>query len=250
LELLNKTILITGASSGIGKACAQKAAEKGASVVLLARDFNRLEETRYELVNPEKHVSIATDLFNEGFELALEQKLTQLERTFHGFVHAAGISPTSPAKLIKHQQIQDCFQLNVFSSLVLTQMLLKPKFKNGNSFSAVYISSVVSEVGEKGKTLYAMSKSAIVGMCKSLAIEYAAKGARFNCVSPAVVETRLSQKSLYRENENAMREVLEKHPLGLGEPEDIAYAVVYLLSDFSKWVTGTNMIVDGGYLAK
>jgi len=127
---------------------------------------------------------------------------------------------------------------------------MKPSIRNTNSFSGVYISSVVSEVGEKGKTLYSMSKSALVGMAKSLALEYANKGARFNCISPAVVETPLSQKSYYRQDENAMKEILNEHPLGLGAPEDVAYAAVFLLSEQSKWITGINMPVDGGYLAK
>jgi NAD(P)-dependent dehydrogenase (short-subunit alcohol dehydrogenase family) len=249
LNLLNKRILITGASSGIGKAIAIEASKNGAMVVLLARDVEKLNATQQELNHPENHHIISCDLTEEGFEKQLELQLMDLG-TFDGFVHAAGVSPTVPLKLIKNQEVKKCFQLNVYAALWITQILMKPKLRNSEGFSAVYISSVVSEVGEKGKTLYSMSKSALIGMSKSLALEYASKGVRFNCISPAVVETPLSQKSYFRQDPEAMKEILKKHPLGLGTPEDIGHAAVYLLSKFSKWVTGTNMRVDGGFLAK
>lgn len=247
--LHQKNILITGASSGIGRAIAFEAAKQGARIILLARDCEKLEETKNSFERPNEHFSISIDLSKEGFEGELEERIKSFGK-IDGFVHAAGISQTNPLKLIKTDDAISCFQLNVFSALFTTQILMKPSIRNTNSFSGVYISSVVSEVGEKGKTLYSMSKSALVGMAKSLALEYANKGARFNCISPAVVETPLSQKSYYRQDENAMKEILNKHPLGLGAPEDVAYAAVFLLSEQSKWITGINMPVDGGYLAK
>lgn len=249
MDLKDKHILITGASSGIGQAIAVMASQKGARLTLLARDLLALEATRLTLVKPEQHRSISLDLFELDFTTALESELQALG-PFDGLVHAAGMSPTAPLKLLKHQDIARCFQLNVFSALCLSQLLLKPKYRNPKGFSAVYIASVVSEVGERGKIVYSMSKSALVGMSKSLALEYAAKGARFNCISPAVVETPLSQQSHYRKDPLALKAMLNKHPLGFGTPEDVAHAAVYLLSEASKWVTGTNMHVDGGYLAQ
>lgn len=249
MDLQHKKVLITGASSGIGKAIAIEASKNGAILVLLARDIDRLEQTQKELCKPESHFIMSSDLSVKGFEKTLETHLNDFS-PFDGFVHAAGISPTKPLGLIKQQDIEVCFQLNVFSALLITQFMMKPKFRRKEGFSNVYISSVVSEVGEKGKSLYSMSKSALLGMTKSLALEYASKGVRFNCISPAVVETPLSQKSYYRQDSEAMKEILNQHPLGFGTPEDIAHAAVYLLSDISRWVTGSNMIVDGGYLAR
>jgi NAD(P)-dependent dehydrogenase (short-subunit alcohol dehydrogenase family) len=247
--LHQKNILITGSSSGIGRSIAVEAAKQGARIILLARDQEKLEESKKELERPKEHLAISLDLTVQGFEKELEERIKSFGK-IDGFVHSAGVSPTQPLKLIKTEDAMNCFHLNVFSALFITQLLMKPSIRNTHSFSGVYISSVVSEVGEKGKTLYSMSKSALVGMAKSLALEYASIGARFNCISPAVVDTPLSQKSYYRHDEYAMKDILNKHPLGLGTPEDVAYAVVFLLSEQSKWITGINMPVDGGYLAK
>ncbi len=247
--LKNKNVLITGASSGIGKAIAIEAAKQGARIILVARDLVKLEVTIKSLERTNQHLAVSLDLSVGGFEAELEEKIQGFGK-IDGFVHAAGVSPTHPFKLLKSEDTSNCFQLNVFAAMFITQLLLKPSIRNTESFSGVYISSVVSEVGEKGKALYSMSKSALVGMAKSLAIEYAHKKARFNCISPAVVETPLSKNSYYRSDENAMQEILNKHPLGLGSPEDVAFATIYLLSEQSKWITGINMPVDGGYLAR
>jgi NAD(P)-dependent dehydrogenase (short-subunit alcohol dehydrogenase family) len=249
LELQGKKILISGATSGIGKEVALMASRKGAQLILLARDLSKLKETKQNLDHSEIHTEISLDLFEQNFEDKLKMTLDEFGGV-DGFVHAAGVSLTLPLKLIKEKDVQDCFRLNVFSALFITQLLMQKSHRSSGLFSAVYISSVLSEVGEKGKSLYSMSKSALLGMCKSLALEFASKGARFNCVSPSVVETPLSQKSYYRQNPEDLKTIMDKHPLGFGMPEDVANAVVFLLSDSSKWITGSNMIVDGGYLAR
>ncbi len=151
---------------------------------------------------------------------------------------------------MKKEAILEAFQLNVFSAITLIQAMTKSDIKSPEGMSMVLISSVLSEAGEKGKSLYAMTKAALVAMVKSLALEYADKKIRFNAISPSVVNTPLSLKSEYRKNESSMNYVQEQHPLGLGEVEDVANAAIYLLSDGSRWVTGTNLIVDGGYLAR
>lgn len=247
--LFQKNIIVTGASSGIGRSVAIEAAKQGARILLIARDSAKLEETKSALERPQEHLALSIDLLSHNLEALLHEQLKNFGK-IDGFVHAAGISPTQPLKLIRQHDVDSCFRINVFAALFLTQLLLNANIRNLEAFSAVYISSVVSEVGEKGKVLYSMSKSALVGMSKSLAIEYANKKARFNCISPAVVDSPLSNKSLYRQNEEAMKELLDKHPLGFGLPVDIAHATVFLLSNQSRWITGINMPVDGGYLAK
>lgn len=125
--------------------------------------------------------------------------------------------------------------------------------KNGglvNGASIVFIASVMSHVGEVGKTLYAMTKGALVSSAKSMAIELAPRNIRVNTLSPGVVKTPMSSKSAYSQNNESLSKIISKHPLGLGEANDIANACVYLLSEASKWTTGTNLIIDGGYTAK
>jgi NAD(P)-dependent dehydrogenase (short-subunit alcohol dehydrogenase family) len=249
-SLIGKTILVTGASSGIGRGIAIACSQHGARLLLLGRDTTRLEQTKL-LCSPEvDHAVFSMDLqenFLEGNEFSAFLKLNG---PIHGFVHASGISPTIPFKVIKKEQVQSVFQLNIFSAIYIIQELTKIGIRAPEGMSLVLISSVMSEVGEKGKSLYAMTKSAIIGMVKSLALEYADKKIRFNAISPSVVNTPLSNKSEYRKDHNLMKYVLDQHPLGLGEVADVSPAAVYLLSDASRWVTGTNLIVDGGFLAR
>jgi NAD(P)-dependent dehydrogenase (short-subunit alcohol dehydrogenase family) len=211
--------------------------------------MDRLKETLALCGSEELHAAYSLDLGN-GKEIGSLMDFLKDHGAIHGFVHAAGVSPTIPFKVMKSKQWEEAFQLNVFSALQLMQLLTKVGIKSPDGMSMVLISSVMSEVGEKGKSLYSMTKSALIGLVKSLALEYADKSIRFNAISPSVVNSPLSEKSLYRTNETAMQQVLSQHPLGLGEPEDIAHAAIYLLSDASRWVTGTNMVVDGGYLAR
>jgi len=116
--------------------------------------------------------------------------------------------------------------------------------------SIIFISSVMGVVGENGKTMYSMTKGALISAVKSLSIELATRKIRINAISPGVVETPMSKNAIYSRNEESLDKIKSLHPLGLGQPEDVANACVFLLSDASKWITGTNMLVDGGYLAK
>lgn len=247
-SLTGKTILITGASSGIGRATAVGCARQGAKVLALGRDNVRLQETLALCGSEELHMALSLDL-GDGEAIGNVLEFLKDHGPIHGFVHAAGISPTVPFKVMKPKQWEEAFQLNVFSAVQLMQLLTKVGIKSPDGMSMVLISSVMSEVGEKGKSLYSMTKSALIGLVKSLALEYADKQIRFNAISPSVVNSPLSEKSLYRSDEAAMQQVLAQHPLGLGDVSDIAHAAIYLLSDASKWVTGTNLVVDGGYLA-
>lgn len=249
-SLVGKTILITGASSGIGRSIALYSAKKGAKLLLMGRDDERLKETLGMCKNGSKHQSISLDFtITEGWQVEIEKVLRE-HAPLDGMVHAAGISPTIPLKSVQHQQLVNTFELNVFSAINLMKLLTRPGIKNKRGMSFVLLASVMSEAGEKGKFLYGMSKAALVAASRSLAMEYAAQQMRFNCISPGVVNSPLSEKSFYRGDPDAMQRMVSRHPLGLGEVSDVAHATVYLLSDASKWMTGANMILDGGYLAK
>lgn len=248
-SLVGKTILVSGASSGIGQAIALGCAQQGAKVLLLGRNMERLKETLERCGKGTGHKLLALDFQGTlGWKEELV-KFVKENAPIHGFVHAAGISPTIPLKVLRREQIQDTFELNVVSAIEISQIVTKLGVRSSEGMSMVMISSVMSEVGEKGKSLYAMTKAALVALVKSLALEYADRNIRFNAISPSVVNTPLSEKSQYRRDASSMKQVLDKHPLGLGEAEDVANAALYLLSDASKWVTGTNMVVDGGYLS-
>jgi NAD(P)-dependent dehydrogenase (short-subunit alcohol dehydrogenase family) len=167
-----------------------------------------------------------------------------------GLINCAGISATLPFTQGKPEKMDKFFQNNVYSAMNLTRLAVKQSNISEEGASIIFISSVMGVAGENGKSLYSMTKGALIAGVRSLAIEMAPRNIRVNCVSPGVVETPMTKKAAYSQDEEALKKIISYHPLGLGQPEDVANACIYLLSDASKWVTGTNLIVDGGYLAR
>jgi NAD(P)-dependent dehydrogenase (short-subunit alcohol dehydrogenase family) len=246
-NLNNKCIVITGASSGIGRACAILLSTFNVRIVLIARNQARLDDT-VSLLKGKGHLSYSFDL-SKVEDISDFTKKHFKELKIDGIIHAAGISPTLPFSFSNYKKLNETLQVNVLASFELTRMLLKFN-TNKNLQSIVFIASVVASVGSKGKSMYAISKGALVSGMKSLAIELANQNIRINTISPGVVNTPLTQNSEYRKNDVAMNEVLNQHPLGLGEPLDIAKAALFLLSDQSRWVTGIDLKIDGGYTSK
>jgi len=249
-SLKDKKIIITGASSGLGRACAILFSQLGAIIVLMGRDENRLIETRKNMLNPENHLIISLDLTKlEAIEADIKEASSKLG-TFDGLVHCAGISTTLPLRLINEDKLNTFFQTNVYSAIQICKILSKPKYINEKGGSFVLISSVMGHVGEVGKTIYSLTKGALLAGAKSMALELAPKKIRVNCVSPGVIITPMTSAQPYNESEESLNLIKSYHPLGLGEPNDVANACAYLISDASKWVTGTNLMVDGGYTAR
>ena len=246
-SLQGHNILITGASSGIGLAVAKLASEHGAVCIINGRDEKRLNETLSGLCG-EGHISLAMDLTDGNCkELVIEA--VKEKRPLNGFVHCAGIEKTLPFRMTEMSDLREIMAINLEAYWEITQEILKKKNHESGKLSVVAISSVAAQYGAAGKTAYSASKGAIISLTKSLAAEYADKRIRFNCVCPGYVDTPMLSdiKKLYRSEEEFTGAIVKKHPLGLGKSEDVAYAVIYLLSDASKWITGSVMAVDGGY---
>lgn len=249
-NLTNKIIIITGASSGIGRECAVSCAQRGASVVLLGRNIDRLNETLSLLQNKSNHLLYSVDLCEyDKVEQLLKEVILKTGK-IHGLINSAGISTTLPFKMVEHEKLDKFFQTNVFAAMNLTRGVVKQTNMSEKGGSIIFISSVMGVVGEIGKSLYCMTKGSLISATRALALEYGSRKIRFNCISPGVVETPMSKKSVYSQDEESLKRIELMHPLGLGQTEDVANASVYLLSDASKWVTGTNLIVDGGYTAR
>lgn len=248
--LHNKWIVITGASSGIGRQCAITCSQLGAFVILIGRNSERLKETLQQMVSPEMHVIYTLDISNYASTEVFVKELKQQGKKIHGIVHSAGISITLPFKIVKPEKMEDFFRTNVIGALNLTRLLMTSEFITPEGASIIFISSVMGFLGENGKALYGMTKGALLSAAKSLAIELAHRKIRVNCISPGVVETPMSKNAVYSRNEESLNQIKNLHPLGLGKPSDVANACVFLLSDASSWITGTNLIVDGGYSAK
>jgi NAD(P)-dependent dehydrogenase (short-subunit alcohol dehydrogenase family) len=249
-SLKNKNILITGASSGIGRACAIECSKAGASVYLLGRNTERLEESMKMMASNERHRPVSLELTDFA---AVDEFMETLENEgtlIHGLIHSAGISTTLPLRAFNPEKLEPFIQLNVTAGIYLSRWITRKKMVPESGSSIVFLSSVMGSVGEAGKFIYSITKGAITSASKSLAIELAGKRIRVNTISPGVVETPMSGTAVYSRNESELAKIKELHPLGLGTPEDVAYAALYLLSDASRWVTGSNLFVDGGYTAR
>jgi NAD(P)-dependent dehydrogenase (short-subunit alcohol dehydrogenase family) len=241
-SLKGKKILITGASSGIGKQIAITLAEYGASLTLLGRDANRLNEVIDSL--PENsHRKFSIDITDS---IALTELVNNFVESFDGIVFNAGIVEYLPIKFIKTDTIQKIFNINFNANVLLSQQLIKSKKINQNG-SIVFISSLSSKLGVAGTALYASSKAALNTYSKVLATELAPKGVRSNCICPGIVRTSVIDQLKQLLSVSILEDSERSYPLGYNDPIDIAALVIYLLSDASKRMTGSELIIDGGY---
>lgn len=240
-SLEGKTILVTGASSGIGRATAIECAKLGAKVIITGRNEERLQQI-YAQLEGTGHQWISADLSTqEGIESLVEQM-----PNVDGLVNNAGISNTKPIGFIKPEDLEKLFGTNAFAPMMLTKMLLKKK-KLNNGASIVFVSSAASINPDVANSIYSATKAAIASFSRSCAKELAAKQIRSNSVHPGMVQTEMVQNLVFDEEELARD--MARYPLKrYGKPEEIAWAIIYLLSDASAWVTGTQMVIDGGVL--
>lgn len=247
-DLKNKTIIVTGASSGIGRQCAISCSQMGAKVVLVARNEDRLKETG-SLLKGEGHLYYPMDITKfEEIEFIVKDSVEHIGK-LSGFIHSAGVEQTLPLKMMKPANYNNMFNINVTAGFEFARIISKKKYR-ADSSSLVFISSIMSMVGNAGLTGYCASKGALVSGTRAMSIELAKDNVRVNCISPGHVYTEMMQKALLNISEEQKAELNKNYLLGIGKPEDVANASIYLLSDASKWVTGTNLIVDGGYSAR
>ena len=246
--LEDKHILITGASSGIGRQCAISCSKMGAKVILIDRDSINLEET-IRMLAGEGHENVSQDITQYDAIESIISSVVSRHGKIHGFIHSAGIEMTLPLKMLDHKKIEQVFSVNVIAGLEFSKILSKKKYIAENA-SFVFISSIMAILGQSGKVAYCASKGAISAASKAMALELAGKNIRVNSILPGMVKSEMSIKLLESLSSEARDNIEKMHPLGIGGVEDVANACIFLLSDASKWVTGSNLIVDGGYSAK
>jgi NAD(P)-dependent dehydrogenase (short-subunit alcohol dehydrogenase family) len=241
-HLNNKTILVTGASSGIGRQVAISIAEMGGNVILSGRNKSELDVTLSKLVQG-NHQVCAADLLNEKERQGLVENLPTLD----GVVNSAGVVKPFPIKFINQEKIDETLNINYEIPLLLMGELTKAKKMNKNA-SVVFMSSISGQHPHKGGALYAASKAAIESLSKVFALENYHLGIRSNCISPAMVKTEMYEEAEKVMSKESMDEHVNQYPLGVGHPTDVANTAIFLLSDASKWITGINIILDGGFL--
>lgn len=239
-KLEGKNILITGASNGIGKAIAELAASLGANLILTGRDSVRLNEVK-ETIEGANHLTVVGDLTDAGVLESLVNEIDSLD----GIVHSAGIVKPLPIQFLKREKIEEVAGINFYVPVELNRLLFKQK-KINKGASLVFISSISSHHPFKGGAVYSSFKAALETYSKSIAIEMAHKNVRSNCIKAGLVETNIMEVTANAASRDSLEAHRKQYPLGFGKPIDVANAVVFLLSDASKWITGTEIVLDGG----
>jgi len=246
LDLAGNVYLVTGASSGIGRACAKYLASLGARVVVSGRDTARIEETRVSL-DGSGHAGVAIDLTTDDVTAALK-RIADDHGPLSGVVHSAGAHGTTPLRAVTRESLQRLFAINVEAAILLTKAFCK-KGVHRDPAAVVFMSSAAGLVGEPALSGYAATKGALIAAARSLAIELARDGIRVNCVAPGIVETPMLERLRSSLTAEQFDTIVATHPLGIGTTDDVAAAVAFLVSPMSRWITGTTLVVDGGYTA-
>lgn len=244
-SLQGKNILITGASSGIGRQCAIDCSKMGAKVALVARNEDRLKET-LSMMEGGGHSWYSFDLNNIDGIKGLVNTIVADNGKLDGFVHAAGVEMTKPVKLLTPEDYESVYRINTISGFEFVRHLGSIKTFN-KSGGVILIASITGVIARGGVAAYSASKGAMISAARVMAVEYSKRNIRINTISPGTILTPLMQNYLSTLSEEQRAARVSGFPLGLGQTTDISNAVIYLLSDASRWITGQNIVIDGGY---
>jgi NAD(P)-dependent dehydrogenase (short-subunit alcohol dehydrogenase family) len=241
-SLVGKRIFVTGASSGIGKMVALECSKMGAKLVITGRNEQRLKSTFVQL-SGDNHSFFVADLSNNE---DVDNIIKEIDNPINGIVHSAGFNKLLPFQFVNQESLDDIFRVNYFAPTLLTQGLVKKK-KLEKGTSIVFISSISGVYcSSVGSSMYSSTKGAINGLVKGMSLDLANKNMRVNCINPGVIETEIFKDGKLTTEQ--LNEKKSEYPLKrFGKPEEVAWAAVYLLSDASSWVTGTNLVIDGGF---
>jgi len=246
--LSGKTFFVSGASSGIGRMVALSIAFCGGRVLLTGRNSPRLYDTLAALKG-DGHCAIEAQLNNADQAYEVTQDLVNKHGPLSGLFHSAGIELVRPIKLIKQAQLDDVFGSSLLAGFGIARALSKKNALLDGS-SLVFMSSVAGLTGQLGLSAYGASRAGINGFVKSLACEFSARSIRVNSIAAGAVETEMHHRITQAGGSEAEESYRDAHLLGFGSPQDIADAAIFLLSDASRWITGTTLVVDGGYVTR
>jgi len=246
MDLTGKRILVTGASSGLGRETSIILSKLGAKVVLVARNKERLEET-FSKLEGTGHCIYRYDLEQlDGIPDFLKDIAAEQGR-LSGLFHAAGVASTFSINMIKEKNINSIFTSSAFASLMLAKGFGHKDVREEGPSSIVFMSSAAGLTGTKGMAIYSSSKAAVDGAVRAIAVELAEKSIRVNSIAAGMIKTEMHSTFENNTSTEVMAKKESMHPLGFGAPTDVALAAAFLLSDASRWITGITMVVDGGF---
>lgn len=244
LTLTNKTVLITGCSSGIGRALTKSLLNSGAKVCGVSREVSKVEEFIY---NDNFH-HFPFDLLDLNGIKDLSKRIIEQAGAINGLVHSAGVEITVPIHLIKYDKYLNLFKLNSFAAFELIKAFSKKSYFMPDETSFVLISSLATQIGAQGKAIYAASKGALEGYLKPASKELIKKGIRLNLISPGILKTPMNETFFEKLSVEQIHKLNDGYPLGIGEVEYAVNTISFLLSNESKWITAQNITIDGGNL--
>jgi NAD(P)-dependent dehydrogenase (short-subunit alcohol dehydrogenase family) len=248
IDFQGRQVLVSGASSGIGRAVAVELSRRGAKLLLLGRDEKELKATG-ELLESADCVTADLDLRDHALILPKIREIGRNAGRIYGLCHCAGIVETRPLTSSKVEGLREMMDVNLTAGIELAKAVCRRDVMEEDGGSILFISSIYGIVGMPGQIGYSATKGALIAAARAMAAELARRNIRVNTISPGLVKTEMTAKSLALLSEEQVKALEDRYPLGTGRPEDVARAVVFLLAPQNTWITGINLAVDGGYTA-
>ena len=244
-----RVVLVSGASSGIGSAIAAMLGEQGARLILVGRDMEKMQRTAENLKGVE-YRAVRLDLARTEDIMPAVMDVAGEFGPIYGLCHAAGVVGTYPLRASKQDQIRAILDVNLVAGIELARVVTLKGVMDSEGGSILFLSSIYGIVGKPGVIGYSASKGGIAAAARSMAVELAQRNIRVNILSPGLVRTDMTRQALSKISEENVKKIEDDHLLGTGTPQDVARAAVFLMAPQSSWITGADLVVDGGYTVK
>ncbi|RJP92387.1 MAG: SDR family oxidoreductase [Desulfobacteraceae bacterium] len=249
VDFQGRKILVSGASSGLGRAICVELSRRGAELILLGRNQDQLKITEDRLESAGHHI-LCVDLTSHSEIYEKVKDFSRLNGRIYGLCHSAGVVETRPMNAIRVEGLRHMLDINFLAGLELARAVSRRDVMEENGGSILLISSVYGHVGMPGQIGYCGSKGAVISAARAMAIELARRKIRVNTLSPGLVRTTMTDEALSRLSQEQGKKIEEAHPLGIGTPEDVARAATFMLAPQNAWITGSDLVIDGGFIAQ
>jgi NAD(P)-dependent dehydrogenase (short-subunit alcohol dehydrogenase family) len=240
-------VLVSGASAGIGRAIAVELSRWGAGLILLGRNRERLNETAAMLGNAERHILVMDLQKTDDVFAAIKDFAGSIGRIY-GLCHSAGVAEILPLAVAKPEHFRRMLEINLYAGVELARAISRRDIMETGGGSLLFISSIGSIVGSGGQIGYCASKGAVSAAARAMAVELARRNIRVNTLCPGMIRTAMTEKAFSAPSE--AKAMIDAYPLGIGTPEDVARAAVFLLAPQNHWITGIDLVADGGFTAQ